>query len=178
MHKSLPLLREFAPEARIFFHLADLHYLRLQRQARRENDSASMEAAELLKEKELDAIRRSDCATTHSTVEAEIIAREVPDAPVTMWPLMVDLIGTRTGFDTRRDICFLGGYRHPPNIDAVFFFVREVLPLIHMTQPGIRFIVAGANPRPSTSSSPRQKAWFLNPSLCRVDSRTPNTDDK
>jgi GT2 family glycosyltransferase/glycosyltransferase involved in cell wall biosynthesis len=146
MHKSLPLLREFAPEARILFHLADLHYLRMQRQARLENDPAAMEAAELLKEKELDAIRRSDCTITHSTVEAEIIAREVPTAPVTMWPLMVDLVGTRTSFDARRDICFLGGYRHPPNIDAVFFFVRDVLPLIHAVQPDIRFIVAGANP--------------------------------
>ncbi|WP_284943939.1 glycosyltransferase family 4 protein [Acidisoma cladoniae] len=83
---------------------------------------------------------------THSTVEAEILAGEVPDAPVTVWPLMVDLVGTKVSFKQRRDICFLGRYRHPPNVDAVFYFVREVLPLIWAVRPEIRFIIASANP--------------------------------
>ena len=33
-----------------------------------------------------------------------------------------------------------------PNVDAVTFFVRDVLPLIQAAEPGIRFIIAGANP--------------------------------
>lgn len=146
MHKCLPLLRDFAPNALVLFHLADLHYLRQQRQAQLEGDSAALEAAEVTKQKELKLVKQSDCTITHSTVEADILAREVPDAPVTVWPLMIDVIGTRVGFESRRDICFLGGYRHPPNVDAVLFFIREVLPLIHAARPEIRFIVAGANP--------------------------------
>jgi glycosyltransferase involved in cell wall biosynthesis len=51
-------------------------------------------------------------------------------------------------FEERHDLCFLGGYRHPPNVDAVTFFVSEVLPLIHAVRPELRLIVAGANPPP------------------------------
>jgi GT2 family glycosyltransferase len=146
MFKCLPLLRDFAPNALVLFHLADLHYLRQQRQAQLEGDAAGLEAALVTKQKELKLVAQSDCTITHSTVEAAILADEVPDAPVQIWPLMIEVVGTRVGFEPRRDICFLGGYRHPPNVDAVLFFVKEVLPLIHAARPEIRFVVAGANP--------------------------------
>lgn len=146
MFKCLPLLRDFAPNALVIFHLADLHYLRQQRQAQLEDDAAGLEAALVTKQRELKLVTQSDCTITHSTVEAEILAAEVPDAPVQVWPLMIDVVGTNVGFEPRRDLCFLGGYRHPPNVDAVLFFVKEVLPLIHAVRPEIRFIVAGANP--------------------------------
>ena len=146
MRKCLGLLQQYAPGALLLFHLADLHFLRLKRQAELDGDADTLRAAEALKEQELDAIRQSHCTITHSTVEAEILAEEVPDAPVTVWPLMMEAAGTTVGFEPRRDVCFLGGYRHPPNVDAVFFFVREVLPLIHAVRPEIRFIVTGANP--------------------------------
>ncbi|SDB74838.1 glycosyltransferase [Belnapia rosea] len=146
LHKALPAIRRLAPQALVLFHVSDLHYLRQQRQARLDGDTAALQAAENLKVLEFDMVRESDCTITHSTVEAEILAQEVPEAPVTVWPLMSEVAGTTTPFEARRDICFLGGYRHPPNVDAVFFFVREVLPLIHAERPEIRFIIAGANP--------------------------------
>jgi glycosyltransferase involved in cell wall biosynthesis len=43
-------------------------------------------------------------------------------------------------------VCFLGGYRHPPNIDAVRYFVAEIFPLLRRADPKMRFIIAGANP--------------------------------
>jgi GT2 family glycosyltransferase len=146
IHKALPIIRQFAPQALVLFHVADLHYLRHQRQAQLEGDPAALQAAEALKTLELDMVRDCDCTITHSTVEAEILAQELPEVPVTVWPLMSEVIGTKVPFAERRDICFLGGYRHSPNVDAVFFFVQEVLPLIHAKRPEIRFIIAGANP--------------------------------
>jgi O-antigen biosynthesis protein len=146
MAKCLELLREFAPGALVIFHLADLHYLRLQRQARLEANDVALRDAEKVKETELAMVRLSDCTITHSTLEAEILAQEAPVAPVTIWPLMVDVVGTKASFDERRDICFLGGYRHTPNVDAVIYFTREIFPLIKATRPEMRFIVAGANP--------------------------------
>jgi glycosyltransferase involved in cell wall biosynthesis len=40
---------------------------------------------------------------------------------------------------------FLGNYRHPPNCDAVYFFVRDVLPRIRQEEPGAEFWIAGSN---------------------------------
>jgi glycosyltransferase involved in cell wall biosynthesis len=58
---------------------------------------------------------------------------------------MFEYHGTTASFTSRRDLCFLGGYRHPPNIDAVLYFVQEVFPLIKQAEPDIRFIIAGAH---------------------------------
>ena len=40
---------------------------------------------------------------------------------------------------------FVGNYRHPPNGDAVCYFVREILPLIRREIPDAEFCVAGSN---------------------------------
>jgi glycosyltransferase involved in cell wall biosynthesis len=42
-------------------------------------------------------------------------------------------------------LLFLGNYRHPPNCDAVYFFVRDVLPRIRQEEPGAEFWIAGGN---------------------------------
>jgi len=59
---------------------------------------------------------------------------------------MSEFAGTTRRFHERRDICFLGGYRHPPNVDAVLYFAREILPLLLAEEPDLRFIIAGAHP--------------------------------
>lgn len=40
---------------------------------------------------------------------------------------------------------FVGNYRHPPNGDAVHFFVREVLPRVRQEVPDAEFCIAGSN---------------------------------
>jgi hypothetical protein len=52
----------------------------------------------------------------------------------------------------RKDIVFIGGYRHSPNIDAVRFFVTEIMPLLRKRLPGIRFYAAGSNPTAEVQS--------------------------
>lgn len=46
-------------------------------------------------------------------------------------------------------IGFLGSMDWLPNIEAVHWFVREVLPLLRQRVPGIRFKIVGRNPSPS-----------------------------
>jgi len=145
MEKALPMVRTYAPQAALIFHLADLHYLRLQRTAELKNDADIMAQAVLMKERELALIATTDCTVTHSSAEQEILAHEAPDSSVVLWPLMFEYHGTTASFTSRRDLCFLGGYRHPPNIDAVLYFVQEVFPLIKQAEPDIRFIIAGAH---------------------------------
>jgi glycosyltransferase involved in cell wall biosynthesis len=40
---------------------------------------------------------------------------------------------------------FLGNYRHPPNRDAVHFFVNHILPAVHLEVPDAQFWVVGGN---------------------------------
>ena len=47
--------------------------------------------------------------------------------------------------ESSRRMLFVGNYRHPPNGDAIHFFVREVLPLIRQEIPDADFCIAGSN---------------------------------
>ncbi len=46
----------------------------------------------------------------------------------------------------RAGIVFIGGFRHPPNADAVVWYAREVLPLVRARLPGVVTTIVGAEP--------------------------------
>ncbi len=144
MEQCLPIIRAYAPQAAALFHVADLHYLRMERTAALTDDADLALAAENMKARELGVIGQVDCTITHSSLEQEILAEAAPGCPVSLWPLMFELFGTEVPFSARRDICFLGGYRHPPNIDAVLYFVQKIFPILRKAEPGIRFVIAGS----------------------------------
>jgi hypothetical protein len=56
----------------------------------------------------------------------------------------MDIKGTCKTFAERKDIVFVGGYQHSPNIDAVQYFVTEIMPLLRQQLPGVRFYAVGS----------------------------------
>ncbi len=149
-------LEAFAPQAPILFNTHDLNFLRMRREAELVGDSAMLAAADAMRERELALMRRVDCVITPSAYEGEILARELADVPSYVLPIMTDFEGTDIGFEARRDVCFLGGYRHPPNVDAVRYFLDEIFPLLKAGEPDLRFVMAGANPTPELLALARE----------------------
>ena len=47
---------------------------------------------------------------------------------------------------------FVGDYRVPPNVDAVQYFCRDVLPLIHAKVPPAHFLLVGNAPTPDVEA--------------------------
>lgn len=47
------------------------------------------------------------------------------------------------------DVLFLGNLRTPNNVQAIFFLIKEVLPLLKKRMPDIKVAVAGSNPTKS-----------------------------
>lgn len=43
-------------------------------------------------------------------------------------------------------VLFVGGFEYAPNEDAFFYFCREILPLIHLQEPEMRFVAVGRSP--------------------------------
>ena len=66
-------------------------------------------------------------------------------------------------FSNRSGIIFVGGFNHSPNIDAVEFFVGDVLPLVREQIPDIHLTIVGTNPpdsiRGMQSNSVRVTGW-------------------
>ena len=130
----MPMIRQYCPKATIVFDTVDLHYLREQRLAEFENSTILAEAAEKTRSKELDIIQQADITLVVSSYEKEFLKKEIKDARVEVLSNIHHLHGRGKTYNQRRDIIFVGGYQHPPNIDAVVWFSTEIFPLIRQQQ--------------------------------------------
>ena len=57
---------------------------------------------------------------------------------------MHEINGARHQFAEREGLWFVGGFQHPPNVDAMQWFVREVWPRIAERLPDARFHIVGS----------------------------------
>ena len=144
LHDCYHRLRAAYPKARIVFHDIDLHHLRLQRRAELLGDRALRIEAELVKDKELELFARCDCNVVVTPAEKQAIEREVPLNNIVVYPYTMDVRRSERAFEDRRHLCFIGGYDHDPNIDAVQYFAREIWPLTKSSLPAdSKFFVVG-----------------------------------
>ena len=141
----LALLRAHAPAARIVFDTVDLHYLRERRGAEVRGDSSLIKAAERTRRIELDLVNRSDATLVVSEAELVLLAREAPQARVEVLSNLHELKDPGLPFDRRKDVVFVGGFRHPPNVDAVRWFADEVWPRLHAVEPDMVFHCIGGD---------------------------------
>lgn len=148
VERHLKAVRKHCPKAKVLYHTVDLHFLRMSREADLQSDKGKQKSAENMKQRELAAIRAVDASIVHSTAELEILQPLLPDAVLHVFPLIINVNAQKVGktFSDRKDIVFVGGYQHAPNVDAVQYFVAEIMPLLRKQLPGIRFYVVGSNP--------------------------------
>jgi GT2 family glycosyltransferase/glycosyltransferase involved in cell wall biosynthesis len=144
--EHLKIVRNNCPKAKILYHTVDLHYLRMMREAEVLGGTAKMQLALKMKQVELDIIREADASIVHSTAELELLRAELPNALIKVFPLIMEVSGSDKSFEARQDIVFIGGYQHPPNIDAVLYFASEVMPILRKRLSGVRFYAVGSNP--------------------------------
>lgn len=137
----LEAIRRHAPRARLLFCNADLHYLREIRQLRAEQLQgetlrAALEAVEETRREELAVISAVDLTLTYSEVEQGVIAAESRgQAATALAPWVVEAVEAAAPLAGRSGLAFLGSYGHPPNRDAVAFFLAEVWPLLRERDP-------------------------------------------
>ncbi len=142
--RFLPLVRRHAPQARVVYDTVDLHFLREERQAELENNAELREAAKATRKLETGFIRDSDLTYVVSPYEQELLAREVPGSRIEVLSNIHRTEPTQTPIEQRRDIIFIGGFRHPPNVDAMLWFVNEVLPLVREQLSDFRLFIIGS----------------------------------
>ena len=141
MAMLLDRIRELAPAAKLVFATADLHFLREQRRA----ELAGAPMPDAARDDELRCIRAADAAIVTSDYELDLLAREPDPGKLVLLRWIVRPEPVARGFAARRDICFVGNFRHPPNLDGVLWFVAEVLPLLRQALPGVRLRLAGSD---------------------------------
>ncbi|HRO86546.1 MAG: glycosyltransferase [Chiayiivirga sp.] len=138
------LVRRHAPRATLAFDTVDLHYLREQRAAELAGSSEMARTAEKTREQELRLIRECDVTLVVSPVEKELLAKDAPGARVEVLSNVHEIFGRRRDFSERADIMFIGGYQHPPNVDAAVWFATQILPRVHAEIPELVFHLIGS----------------------------------
>jgi glycosyltransferase involved in cell wall biosynthesis len=141
----LPRLRRLLPGRPILFLDADLHYLRERRRAELAGSRVLKLAAGMTRRQELAVVAAADATIVHSSVEAALIEADAPGARLAVWVWPVEPKPTPAPFAARQGLLFLGGYRHPPNLDGARWLVESVLPLLRPRLPGLGVRLVGSN---------------------------------
>jgi GT2 family glycosyltransferase len=138
------LLRKYCPEARFIFDTVDLHYLREERLAELEDSLSLKRSAAQTRRSELGVIKAADATIVVSPFEKTVLEDAAPGARVHVISNVHEVVGSRRPFAERKDIFFVGGYQHPPNIDAAIWFVESIWPLVRQELPDIQFHLIGS----------------------------------
>ena len=138
------LLQKYCPRAKFIFDTVDLHYLREERLAELENNLPLKRVAAQTRRSELAVIRKASATLVVSPVEKAVLARDAPDARVYVLSNIHRLAERESPFAERKDIFFVGGYQHPPNVDAAQWFVGKIWPLVHQALPDVCFHLIGS----------------------------------
>lgn len=132
--------------AKVVYFGHDLHFLRAQRQYEIEKKHTLLESIEEWKEIEGALIQKADKVVTLSSVEKEVIEQTFKISNVHIIPSLFykEFNSPILNFEARKDIFFVGGFNHQPNVDGVLWFCEEILPIVREKHPSIRFIIAGS----------------------------------
>lgn len=139
------LVRVHFPKARKIYGVADLHHIRLARQAEVEHRSELLKLSERVKFAEFLAASSADIVITHSSYEADVLRQNLPNANVHRVAWAVTPRPTQAAFSERSGLAFIGGYGHAPNVDAAKWLIDSILPHIRRQLPDIKCYLVGSN---------------------------------
>jgi glycosyltransferase involved in cell wall biosynthesis len=97
-----------------------------------------------MKRRELAVYRKADLVVAVSDEDKSILQREVDDVPIEVIPnihRVPPLVPDKK--NVSNSLLFIGNFRHDPNVDAMLYFCRDVLPLIKEEVPGVSLTIVG-----------------------------------
>lgn len=139
----IPLLRRIVPHAQVVLDTVDLHHLREGREAALRDDHVLERLAAETRRRELGAIASADVSWVVSPYERDLLLQALPGARIEVLPNIHEPAASTPGFDIRSGFLFLGGARHPPNVDAVRWLLQDIAPLLQAALPTAAVHVVG-----------------------------------
>lgn len=135
-------------KAEIIYYGHDLHFLREMRKYDLTHDKQALIDSNDWKEKEFSLMRKADVVYYPSNIETDEINKI--DANIRAKAIVAYIFENVEAkpyhFDKRKDLMFVGGFTHTPNVDAVIWFGEEVMPKIIKEIPDIKWYIMGSNP--------------------------------
>ncbi|MEJ8572069.1 glycosyltransferase [Microbaculum marinum] len=143
--RYLEAIRKHAPQAKILFNNADLHFLRELRAVLRSKSREDIGRVVGVRDAEFAVMRKVDLTLSYNEIEHAVITSHILDSGRVLKCPWVETRKTSVPpFSNRSGIAFLGGYGHPPNVEAVEFFVRSIMPALSKEKNKIVFHIYGS----------------------------------
>lgn len=123
-----PIIRQLKPGIPIIIDNGVLLYLQSER-----GDALNIKTPKSIqraKQWELDIYRQADGVIASSEVEADILRAELPHLQVTSFDVGTYPPTLCNGSQRDGDLVFLGNFLHPPNIDAIEWWVEKIAPAV------------------------------------------------
>ena len=152
-----PHVYRACPDALVLMETVDLHFVRRAREELKEGylSSTGVPARFYQTEsaiRETGSILRVDFSFVVSSYEEELLRTQfqIPNTKVKWLPFFyekpIEVKENRLPFDQKKDFCWIGNFRHQPNIDGIRWFRKEIWPLIRQQLPQAKIRVYGAYP--------------------------------
>jgi glycosyltransferase involved in cell wall biosynthesis len=139
----LDAIRQYSPDSFIVIDTFDVHFLREMREAEVAGEHSLKLRAEQTKKRELQVYPRADLILTVTEEDRRALLRENPLLNVGVISNIHVLADATISRAERRDLLFVGGFSHTPNVDAVLYFCREILPLVHKQLRNVKLYIVG-----------------------------------
>jgi glycosyltransferase involved in cell wall biosynthesis len=152
-------VREASPKSLRILDTIDLHFLRGIRQEKLKQGLALKDILEVNFEihtrealRELGAVLRSDLTLVVSSFEMLLLKDRFKIASDLLYhlPFMIEPHKKFMPYEDRRNLAFIGNFRHPPNEDALHWIVSEIWPSLYPQlleiDPEVKLNVYGAYP--------------------------------
>ena len=140
----IPLARRTHPRAMLVLDTIDLHHVREAREAELHGDRRLERLSRSTRRRELAAVSAADVAWVVSQAERALLHEALPQSRIEVVSNIHEAATSPRGYAERQGLLFLGGARHPPNVDAVRWLLRDIFPLIRERLPDCVLHVAGA----------------------------------
>lgn len=134
--------------AKIIYFAHDLHHIREKREYEITHDPKLLESAKNWKKIEYELFTKADVGHVVGSYEQKLMEEAFPGKPIRNIPLYVyECIpqDIDRDFSHRKDLLYVGGFQHHPNVDAVLWFAKEIFPQILEAYPDIIWHVVGGN---------------------------------
>lgn len=138
----LKQLRKQDFKGKIIYYGHDLGYLRTEQEAITTNNKALLKVAMNIKEQEDFMYQNSDGAFVISEEEQKYLEKYITKPLHYVPPYYFETEKNINPYTNRSGILFVGGFGHPPNLDAMIWFLDNIYPNLY--NKGIILTIAGA----------------------------------
>lgn len=146
--RFIEIIQQYASGKIIYFG-HDLHYLREEREYEVSPSPELLKSIDKWKKIEYQLINAADVVYVVGNYEQTLLQNFFPQKIIRNIPIFLyDPLKNykKPAADECKDLLFVGGFNHPPNIDAVLWFARKILPRIVEKVPDIHWYIVGSNP--------------------------------